>query len=109
MIMIEGGNNYISGVDEANSEMIHSYHLYQNYPNPFNPSTRIDYQLSASALVVLKVFDIRGREIQTLVNERQNAGNRSVRFNAADLPGGVYFYKIEVGSYRNTKKFLLLK
>jgi len=60
-------------------------------------------------LVVLNVFDVTGREIETLVNERQNAGNRSVRFNAADLPSGVYFYKIEVGSYRNTKKFLLLK
>jgi len=109
MIMVEGGNNYISGVDEANSEMIHAYHLYQNYPNPFNPSTLISYQLPANALVVLNVFDVTGREIETLVNERQNAGNRSVRFNAADLPSGVYFYKIEVGSYRNTKKFLLLK
>jgi len=109
MIMVEGGNNYISGVDEANSKMIHSYHLYQNYPNPFNPSTLIIYHLPASDFVTLKVFDVLGKEVETLVNERQNAGKHSVLFNAADLPSGVYFYKIEVGSYRNTKKFLLLK
>jgi hypothetical protein len=77
--------------------------------NPFNPSTLIDYQLPASAFVVLKVFDVRGREIQTLVNERQNAGNHSVRFNASKLPSGVYFYKIEAGAYRDIKKLLLLK
>jgi hypothetical protein len=109
MIMVEGGNNYISGVDEANSEMIHAYHLYQNYPNPFNPSTLISYQLPANALVVLNVFDVTGREIETLVNERQNAGNRSVRFNAADLPSGVYYYRLEAGMNHETRKLLLLK
>lgn len=109
MIMIEGGNNYLSVKDQANSKMVHSYALLQNYPNPFNPSTLISYELPASAFVVLKVFDVRGREIETLVNERQNAGKHSVQFNASNLPTGVYFYKIEAGSYRNTKKFLLLK
>jgi hypothetical protein len=109
MIMIDGGNNYVSVHDEANPGMPHSYRLCQNYPNPFNPSTLISYQLPARAFVVLKVFDVLGREIQTLVNERKNAGNHSVRFIASDLPNGVYFYKIEAESYRNTKKFLLLK
>ena len=109
MIMVEGGNNYISGIDEANSGMIHSYHLYQNYPNPFNPSTRIDYQLPASALVIVKVFDILGKEIETLVDEHQNAGNHSVLFNASNLPSGVYLYKIKAGTYHDTKKLLLLK
>jgi hypothetical protein len=109
MIMIEGGNNFISGIDEANSEMIHSYHLYQNYPNPFNPSTRISYQLPASAYVVLKVFDVLGREVGKLVNERQNAGNHSVQFNAPNLPSGVYFYKLQTGDFSATRKLLLLK
>jgi len=107
--MIEGGDKYISGINAANSKTIHSYHLSQNYPNPFNPSTLIRYQLSVSALVVLKVFDICGREIRTLVNERQNAGSHSVQFNASDLPSGVYFYKIEAGKYQDVKKLLLLK
>ena len=109
MIMVEGGNNYMSSIDEANLEMIHSYHLYQNYPNPFNPSTRISYQLPASTFVIIKVFDVLGNEVERLVNERQNAGNHSVLFNGSNLPSGVYFYKIKAGTYHDAKKFLLLK
>ena len=109
MIIIEGGSNFLSVNDKANSEKIYSYNLYQNYPNPFNPSTLISYQLPASAFVVLKVFDVLGREIETLVNEHQNAGKHSVQFNAAKLPSGVYFYKLEAGNYNNTKKLLLIK
>ena len=109
MIIIEGGSNFLSVNDKANSEKIYSYNLYQNYPNPFNPSTLISYQLPASAFVVLKVFDVLGREIETLVNEHQNAGKHSVQFNAAKLPCGVYFYKLEAGNYNNTKKLLLIK
>jgi hypothetical protein len=89
--------------------MNHSYHLYQNYPNPFNSSTIIIYHLPAGAFVVLRVFDVLGREVETLVNEHQNAGNHSVQFNAAKLPSGVYSYKIEAGTYRDTRKLLLLK
>ena len=83
--------------------------LGQNYPNPFNPSTFIDYQLPESNFVTLKVFDVVGHEVETLVNERQDAGNHSVKFNASNLPSGVYFYKIEAGKYRETRKLLLLK
>ena len=85
------------------------FKLHQNYPNPFNPTTQISYQLPENTLVVLKVFDVRGRAIQTLVNECQDAGNHSVRFNAANLPNGVYFYKLRAGNYYATKKFLVLK
>jgi len=109
MIMVEGGSNYISGIDEVNSETIHSYHLYQNHPNPFNPSTRISYQLPVNAFVTLKVYDVLGKEIETVVDEHQNAGNHSVMFNASNLPSGVYYYKITAGTYHNTKKLLLLK
>jgi len=109
MIMIEGGSNSLSVNDKANSEKIYSYKLYQNYPNPFNPSTLIRYQLPASAFVVLKVFDVLGREIETLINEHQNAGNHSVQFNASSLPSGIYFYRLEAGINHETKKLLLLK
>jgi hypothetical protein len=109
MIMIEGGNNYVSVNGDLNSEMIQSYNLYQNYPNPFNPSTLISYQLPASAFVTLKVFDILGREIKIIVNEYQYAGKHSMEFNASDLPSGVYFYRIDAGKYHSTKKLLLLK
>jgi hypothetical protein len=109
MIMIEGGINYISSVDKTGSEMPRTYNLYQNYPNPFNPSTVISYQIPASVFVTLRVFDVLGREVEILVNERQNAGKHSVQFNAFGLSSGMYFYKIEAGNYRDTKKLLLLK
>ena len=109
MIMIEGGKNIVSVHDYSNSEIPHSFKMFQNYPNPFNPSTRIDYQLPAKVFVVLKVFDVLGREIKTLVDELQNAGNHSIQFNATNLPSGVYFYRLEAGNYNNTKKLLLMK
>ncbi len=83
--------------------------LSQNYPNPCNPSTHIRYQLPASASVVLKVFDVLGREIETLVNERQSAGDHFATFNAANLPSGAYFFRLEAGKYRDTKKLFVLK
>jgi hypothetical protein len=83
--------------------------LHQNYPNPFNPATRIEYELPASSRVSLTVYDVLGREIQTLVDERQSAGNHSVTFNAGNLPSGVYFYRVQAGNYSATKKLLLLK
>jgi dienelactone hydrolase len=85
------------------------FRLEQNYPNPFNPSTTISYQLPANCVVVLKLFDVLGREVKTLVDERQSAGSHSVRFNAGSLPSGVYFYRLEAGTYRDTKKLVLLK
>ncbi len=83
--------------------------LKQNYPNPFNPSTSISYDLPANGLVVLKVFDALGRELETLVNEREGAGNHSVVFNATDLPSGVYFYRLQAGTSARTKKLMILK
>lgn len=86
-----------------------TFSLGQNFPNPFNPSTSIRYQLPAAAPVTLKVYDILGREVQTLVNERQNAGVHSVIFDAGDLSSGVYFYTLQAERFKETKKFLLLK
>ena len=83
--------------------------LQQNYPNPFNPSTTINYSLPANSRVVLKVYDLLGREVRTLVDEKQNAGYHNVTFQAAGLPSGVYFYRLQAATYSETKKLLLLK
>jgi hypothetical protein len=90
-------------------ELPNEYELKQNYPNPFNPSTVIVYQLPVNSVVTVKVYDVLGRAVETLVNERESAGTHSVKFNAANLPSGVYFYRLEAGGYHDTKKLLLLK
>ncbi len=86
-----------------------SFALFQNYPNPFNPTTTISYELSANSYVTLQVYDVLGREVATLMNERENAGSHNVRFDASKLPSGVYFYRLQAGSHTATKKLLLLK
>ena len=85
------------------------YALYQNYPNPFNPSTTISYQILTGSQVILKVFDVLGREVRTLVNQQQQAGSYAVKLNGANLPSGVYFCRLEAGTYHDVKKMLLLK
>jgi len=85
------------------------YSLEQNYPNPFNPSTTIKYQLPNDGFVTIKIFNVLGKEVSTLVKEKQEAGSHSVEYNAADLQSGVYFYRIESGSFIETKKMVLLK
>jgi len=86
-----------------------SYELNYNYPNPFNPTTDIKYSINKAGLVSIKVYDILGIEIATLVNEKQQPGNYSVRFNASHLPSGIYIYRIISGSFSATKKMILLK
>jgi hypothetical protein len=83
--------------------------LYPNYPNPFNPSTTISFTLPGDANVTLKVFNIQGQEIKTLIDGRREAGIHSVEFNAPDLTSGFYIYSIEVGDFVQVKKMLLLK
>ncbi len=85
------------------------FQLEQNYPNPFNPSTTITYQLPTASNVSLKIFDVLGREVATLVNERQNAGQYQVRFDATRLASGMYFYRLQAGGYIETKKMMLVK
>jgi len=86
-----------------------TYSLSQNYPNPFNPTTAITYQLSALSNVKLVVYDLLGREIRTLVNQEKPAGSYSIDFSAADLPSGVYFYKLTAGKFSETKKMTVVK
>lgn len=99
----------ITGIKSSGGGIPLSFVLYQNYPNPFNPSTVISYRLPANTVVTLKVFDVLGRDVATLVHRRQRAGIHYVHFNASDLPSGVYFYRLQAGNYIDTKKLLLLK
>ncbi len=86
-----------------------NFQLDQNYPNPFNPTTVISYKLSAVSNVTLKVYDILGREVARLVNEKQSAGNYSVTFDGSRLASGVYFYRLAAGDFVSVKKLVLLK
>jgi hypothetical protein len=85
------------------------FQLHQNYPNPFNPATTIHYEIAAAGHVSLKVYDLLGRGIRTLVDERQNEGDHVVTFNPGGLPSGVYFYRLKAGDYVATKRLLHLK
>ncbi len=86
-----------------------AFALQQNYPNPFNSMTQIQYAVAHEAMVSLTVFDLLGKEVRTLVNEKQPAGMYRVDFNAQDLPGGVYFYHFQAGDFSVTKKMIFLK
>jgi hypothetical protein len=87
------------------------FKLEQNYPNPFNPETKIDYNISKAGNVSLKIYDILGREIATIVNEFKQPGNYSVRLSANDfqLSSGVYFYRLTAGNFSQIKKMVYLK
>ncbi len=89
--------------------VLDGFTLHQNYPNPFNPSTKISYTLTEAAIVELQVFDLVGRNVATLENNRKPAGDHSVEFNAMGLPSGMYIYKIKAGSFTQTRKLMLIK
>lgn len=107
VIFNEGGVVPVERNEEEN--LIKSFTLFQNYPNPFNPNTTIEYSLSESQKVELKVYDSMGSEIVELVNDFKEAGKHSVNFNAGNLASGIYFYRIKTGSMIETKKLILLK
>jgi hypothetical protein len=86
-----------------------SYAVYQNYPNPFNPTTSISFDIPSRSVVSLKVFDLLGREVSTIVSGELQAGRYTRQWNATDISSGVYFYRLQAGTYSETKKLLLLK
>jgi predicted outer membrane repeat protein len=94
---------------EVDAGMPRAFELWQNYPNPFNPMTIISYQLPVASQVSLKVFDVLGREVATLVERQQEAGRYQVPFNAANMTSGVYFYTLRAGNFLQTRKMLLVK
>ncbi len=95
------------GVNDGST--VNSFMLEQNYPNPFNPSTRIDYQVPSEDLVTLKIYDVIGNEVATVVNEVKTAGSYHVDFNSAGLSSGLYFYRLTWGSSDIVKKMTILK
>ncbi len=102
------GDQMVSDVGDNDSVEL-KFELSQNYPNPFNPSTTIRYSVPTNGLVTLKVFNILGQEVKTLVNTVQNAGFHQISFDASQLASGVYIYRLSSGNFVNTKKMLLLK
>jgi hypothetical protein len=99
----------VTGINPISTETPSNYFVSQNYPNPFNPATKINFALPKSGLVTLKVYDITGKEVATLVNEVKNVGTYSVDFNGANLSSGMYFYKISVNGFSEVKKMSLIK
>jgi hypothetical protein len=97
----------VTGVEDELQPL--TYSLEQNYPNPFNPSTKIKYSVPQSSQVQIKIFDVLGNEIETLVNEEKRAGTYEINWNAINLPSGVYFYQLRAGEFVSTKKMILLK
>jgi hypothetical protein len=95
--------------DLSDENIPNRFTLLQNYPNPFNPSTTINYQIPEISFVTFKVFDVLGREVSTIVNEERSAGSYEFEFNAIALPSGIYFYRLQAGSFVETKKMVLLR
>jgi hypothetical protein len=113
-----GSNPVISGIDIAISQVPSSadgntgpatFKLLQNNPNPFNPSTIINFSIAKPGFVTLKVFDLLGREVATLVNDFTEQGNYRINFNAVSLPSGIYFYQLKAEGFSAVKKMILLK
>ncbi|MEI7484873.1 MAG: LamG-like jellyroll fold domain-containing protein [Ignavibacteriota bacterium] len=99
----------VTGVTPVSTELPSKFELSQNYPNPFNPVTKIEYALPKTGLVTMKVYNVLGKEVATLVNEVKNAGNYTVDFNASNLSSGTYFYKIETNGFSDVKRMMLIK
>jgi len=104
-----GNYEYFDLADEVRVGLPQKIELSQNYPNPFNPSTKIYYTIPNNEHITLKVYDITGRSVKTLVNGSQSAGYYEINFDASDLPGGVYFYSLVSEGFRSTKRMVLIK
>jgi photosystem II stability/assembly factor-like uncharacterized protein len=110
-VLIKTNSGGVVGVNNNLSSIPENILLSQNYPNPFNPSTRINYELRNTNYVTLKIFDLLGKEVAMLVNEKQNAGSYAVDFNSSgfNLPSGIYFYTLKTDGFTETKKMVLVK
>jgi hypothetical protein len=99
----------VTGINDNSSTMPSVYNLYQNYPNPFNPSTVIRYDLPQSGIVTIKIYNILGKEVMTLVNEFHNAGKYNITLNGSNLASGVYLFSIKANNFSSVRKMMLLK
>lgn len=100
---------HVTNIEEINNTVVNSYDLTQNYPNPFNPVTTIQYSIPEAGFVEIKIFNILGQEVATLVNIEQSSGSYKVIFDANKLSSGIYLYQIRVNNYQLTKKMILMK
>jgi hypothetical protein len=117
--IVYGDTSLIVGINSENALIPAGFKLFQNYPNPFNPRTKIRFEIpvtnsplsggAGGGFVTLKVYDVLGNEVETLVNEYKPAGSYEVEFNAKNLPSGVYFYQLKVGDFIQSKKMLLIR
>ncbi|MEN8191769.1 MAG: FISUMP domain-containing protein [Bacteroidota bacterium] len=96
-------------MNNENTTLPISLNLYQNYPNPFNPTTKIEYTIPNQTNVKIKVFDVLGNDIATLVDERKSVGNYELKFDATQLPSGIYFYQMITDNFNQTKKMILIR
>ncbi len=103
------GDTIVTNIKECNIKIPYIYFLNQNYPNPFNPTTKIRYEIPKSTNIKLTVYDITGKEISILANQKVSSGSYEVEFNGENLPSGVYFYKLETNDFIQTNKMILLK
>ena len=101
--------SYLTSIRDISKNSPINFSLFQNYPNPFNPTTKIEYSIPKTSFVTLKVYDVLGREIATLVNEEKTIGKYNVEFNGINLSSGIYLYKIQAGNYSSVKKMILMK
>jgi len=102
--------NILTGMDEPNEILLlYNFSISQNFPNPFNPTTKISWQSPVASHQTLKVYDVLGNEVATLVDEFRNAGSYNVDYNASKLASGVYFYRLQAGDFVQTRKMILLK
>ena len=99
----------IDELTDDKKQIPNDFALHQNYPNPFNPATKIEFAIPRTEFVILNIFNILGKKVETLVSKQLSAGNYSVTWDAADISSGIYFYKIEAGSFSETKKMTLVK
>ena len=117
-VMLELLNSPLTNVEYSSNTIPKSYSLQQNYPNPFNPTTTIKFEIPENGFpteafgndnVVLKVYDILGKEVATLVNETLKPGTYEVTFDGTSLASGIYFYSLETNQFRDTKRMLMIK
>ena len=102
-------NSTITGVKDNEIDIPKSFYLSQNFPNPFNPSTTINFSISKTSFVTIKVYDILGREVSTLVNAEKQPGRYKIEFNGINLSSGIYFYQMRAGNFVEVRKFILMK
>jgi hypothetical protein len=102
-----GGVTFVE--ENSNPSQPNTFLLSQNYPNPFNPVTSIKYEVGGFQFVSIKVYDVLGKEVATLINEEKPAGEYGVEFDGTGLPSGIYFYQLKAGEYSETRKMVLMK